>query len=150
PYEVQKPQALVIPLDCAFCTPGIAAGCPEGGGPPPEECVVRPASAGVTTPEEVAAGEVIPAALGADLDHVAGELVAGFAEAVELTLVRDAAAVGGPQGIAVDVGDEPELDLLADRAVLPGLLADVAGGPDELGMGVAYLEPAQLPSSPFA
>src|SRR5581483_5074258 len=106
--------------------------------------------AGVPAPQEVAPGEVVPAALGADLDHVAGELVAVLAEAVELALVRDAAAVGGLERVAVDVGHQPQLRLLADRALLLGLLPEMAGGPDELRVGVAVLGPADLPRAPLA
>ena len=58
-------------------------------------------------------------------------------------LVRRRAAVVVLQAVAVDVGEEAKLVFLADRARSAGLLAEVPGGPEQLGVGVTDLEPGQ-------
>ena len=50
---------------------------------------------------EFVALEVVPVAVEADLDDVAGELLVGGVEALELGRRGDAAAVGPSQGVAV-------------------------------------------------
>jgi hypothetical protein len=96
----------------------------------------------VTSPEEVPPVEMVPAAVEAHLDHVARELVEGRVEPVELGGVRDGAAVGLLQRVAVRVGHEAHAVASAHRAVVGSLLADVATGPDELRMGVAHVTAA--------
>lgn len=91
--------------------------------------------------------EVVPAALRADLDHVAGELVVLFPELREFAGTRDAAAVGVLQLVAVDVLHVPEILPAAHGAVLGDRLPHVAGGPQELGVGVAHVEPRDTTSS---
>ena len=70
----------------------------------------------MTAAVELAPGEEVPAAVGADLDHVAGELLVRGAEALELARVDDAAAVGLAELVAVDVGDVADVAARADRA----------------------------------
>jgi hypothetical protein len=91
----------------------------------------------VTAPEEVAVVEVIPTAIEAHLDDVAGELLERRCELVELGGVRDAAAVGLLEGVAVHVGDEPHAVAPAHGAVVESALTDVAAGAQQLGMRVA-------------
>lgn len=55
------------------------------------------------TAVELAAHEMVPPAIGTDLDEITGELVVGAAELLELGGLRDAAPVGGAQAVAVDV-----------------------------------------------
>ena len=52
----------------------------------------------------------------------------------------DAAAVRVLQPVAVDVGDVGEVAARADRAALPDPLAHVAGGTDQLRVGIAHVE----------
>lgn len=61
----------------------------------------------------------------------------GGVEAGELVVRGDAATVGRPQGIAVDVRDEPEVFGAADGTVAAGGLTHMATGPEELGVGIA-------------
>src|SRR5215211_7009597 len=95
-------------------------------------------SADVAAAEQVALGEVVPVAAGADLDHVAGHLIHGAVQVGEAVAGPDA-AVGLAQGVPEDVGDVDQRLGGADRAGGGGLLADVAGGPQQLGVGVADL-----------
>lgn len=81
----------------------------------------------------------MPPAVGARLDHVRGHVPGGpCAELAQLPGGRHALAVGG-EPVTEHVGDDAQLGFLADRAVGRGLGADVAGGPDELGVGVTDL-----------
>src|SRR5262245_36883334 len=80
--------------------------------------------------------QVVPVALGADLDHVtpgAGP-VRGH---VEPDVERPDAPVVVLEPVPVHVRDELELGVLADRAFPARRLAHVLGGPHQLGMGVA-------------
>ena len=54
-------------------------------------------------------------------------------------LDRPDASVLIAEAVAVDVGEQHELVLLADRAVAAGRLAHVLRGPHELGVGIAEL-----------
>ena len=107
-------------------------------------------AAGVASAVELVALEVVPVAVEADLDDVAGELLVGRVEAFELGGRGDAAPVGTGEGVAVDVGDEAEVPAAADRAVGGGGRADVAPGPEELGVGVADIVPLEAPGPQVA
>ena len=87
--------------------------------------------------------QVVPPAVDADLDVVAGELVVGAAEPGQLVVVGDAAAVRLLQLLAVDVGDDPHPAGAANRAVVLELGAEVGRGPEQLGVGVADVEPGE-------
>jgi hypothetical protein len=94
----------------------------------------------VTAAEQVPAVEVVPPAVETDLDDIAGELVERRVQLVELAGVRDATAVGLLQRVAVHVGDVAHALGPADRAVVRCGLAHVAGGAEQLRMGVAHVE----------
>lgn len=107
-------------------------------------------STGVAASHEVALHEVVPRTVDADFNDVAGELVDGRAEALELAGVTDASAVGALQPVAVHVGDVPEPPATAHGADGVGVGPDVAGGTQELGVGVAHLVATQLPLAEVA
>ena len=103
------------------------------------------------TAVELAPGQVVPPAVGADLDDVAGELVVRRAEALELARVDDAAPVGLAQLLAVDVRHEAHVV----RRRTPGTrrrrrLPDVAGGPQQLGVRVADVETGERAAAEVA
>jgi len=100
----------------------------------------------VTAPEEIAAVQMVPAAVEAYLDDVAGELVERRRQLVELGGVRDAAPIGPLEGVSVHVGDEPDAVARAYGAVVRSALADVATGAEELGVGVADVAAADRPA----
>ena len=50
--------------------------------------------------------------------------------------------------LAVDVGDEAQVALAAHRAVVVDRLADVAAGPEQLGVGVADVEAGRRAPAP--
>lgn len=84
---------------------------------------------------------MVPVARGADLHDVTGELPLArpaSGERPQFLGGGDAAAEGGEPG-AEDVRHEHELVVGADGAVLARRLPDLAGGPDQFGMGVAHL-----------
>ena len=91
----------------------------------------------------------MPVAVGAHLDDVRRERVVALVELRELGLLCDATPVGR-KSRPEHVGDEHEGRALAgalgaDRAFDPCRRTDFAGGPHQLGMGVAHLmacEPA--------
>ena len=58
---------------------------------------------------ELAGAEVVPAAVGADLDDVAVELVVLRPQLLELAGIREAPAVRVLEPVAVDVGDVVEV-----------------------------------------
>ena len=65
-------------------------------------------------------------------------------ELLELALGRDAAAVGLAQRVAVDVRDEAQARASPQTGQSPSArLADVAAGPQQLGVGVADVEAAR-------
>jgi hypothetical protein len=80
--------------------------------------------------------EVVPAAGDTDLDDIARELLLGRLELGQLPVGSDAAAVGVAEVVAVDVGDEAQAGSATHGAIAGELLADVATGPEELGMGI--------------
>lgn len=82
--------------------------------------------------------QVVPAARGAGLDHVGGELVGSGVQFGEFLGGADAAAVGRKAG-AEHIGDQTQVVLAADRAGDTGRAAHVASGADELGVGIANL-----------
>src|SRR5258705_36042 len=61
-------------------------------------------------------------------------------EPLELTRVDDAAAVRLAQLVAIDVRDVAHVPARAHRAPEVGGIPDVAGGPQQLRMGVADVE----------
>src|SRR5713101_3418225 len=95
------------------CLPSTARGL----GPP-----VRAVVAAV----QLTPGEEVPPAVGADLDHVAGELVVRGAQPFELARVHDATTVGLAEVLAVDVRDVGDVDGAAHRALVRRRVADVA------------------------
>ena len=86
--------------------------------------------------------QVVPAARGAGLDDVSGELVGSGVQLGQLLGGADAAPVGGKAG-AEHIGDQAQLVLATDRAGDTGRAAHVASGADELGVGIANLVLAQ-------
>src|SRR4051812_35307919 len=89
---------------------------------------------------QLTAGEEIPPAVGAHLHHVAGVLLVGGVEALELARVDDAAPVGLAQLVAVDVRDVAHVAAGADRTAVVGRVTDVPCRPEELGVGVTDVE----------
>lgn len=85
---------------------------------------------------------MVPAARGAGLDDVSGELVGSGVQLGQLLGGADAAPVGGKAG-AEHIGDQAQLVLATDRAGDTGRAAHVASGADELGVGIANLVLAQ-------
>src|SRR5204863_489744 len=80
-----------------------------------------------------------PRALRADLDDIASEHGGPAGQLVEFGGGRDAAAVGG-KAAAKDVRDVHEVGRLANGTFHAGELADVLGRPQQLRVGVAYVE----------
>ena len=76
-------------------------------------------SSGVAAAVQLAGAEVVPPAVGADLDDVAVELVVLRPQLLELAGIREAAAVRVLEPVAVDVGDVVEVAAGADRALDP-------------------------------
>jgi len=97
----------------------------------------RCGSAGVASAVELVALEMVPVAVEADFDDVAGELFVGRVEPVKLGGRGDATPVGAGEGVAVDVGDEAEVAPPAHRAGGRGRGPDVATGSQKLRVGVA-------------
>lgn len=91
--------------------------------------------------EEVTTVEVVPAAVEAHLDDVAGELLERRLELLELGCARDAAAVGLLE-VAVHVGHEPHAVASAHRAVVGSALTDIPAGAEEFGVGVTHVATA--------
>ena len=85
---------------------------------------------------------MVPAARGAGFDDVSSELVGSGVQLGELLGSADAAAVGRKAG-AENIGDQTQIVLATDRAGDTGRAAHVAGGADELGVGIANLVLAQ-------
>src|SRR5260370_22691211 len=115
--------------------PSRARAAPGGTVRLPRRGSGGPGSAGVASAVELVALEVVPMAVEADLDDVAGELLVRRVEAFELGGGGDAAPVGAGERVAVDVGDEAEVPAAADRAVGGGGGADVAVGLAEVRGG---------------
>lgn len=86
---------------------------------------------------ELAAAEVVPAAVGAHLDHVAVELIVFLGKFVEFTGLGNTPAVRGAQPVAVDVQNVEEVLALTDRAPFPHSLTNVAGRSEELRVRIA-------------
>lgn len=95
------------------------------------------ASDGVAAAVKLVALEVVPPAVEADLDYVAGELLVGGVEAGQLEVRGDAPAIGGAKGVAVHVRDQAEVLRPTYGAIDVGLFTHVTTGPEELGVGVA-------------
>jgi hypothetical protein len=93
----------------------------------------------VLPPEQIAAVEVVPAAVEAHLDHVARELLVHRSELVELGGVRDAAAVCLLERVAVHVGHEAHAVAPTHGAIVRSALTDVATGAEQLGMCVTHI-----------
>src|SRR6266540_3054963 len=106
----------------------------------------RSGSAGVAALEQVALRQVVPVAGGADLDHVAGELLGRTVQVDEAGAGPDAAGLLA-QGVAEHVVDVHQAELLADGAGPAGALADVAGRAEQLRVGVADLVAGQPPTA---
>src|SRR6476646_359624 len=96
---------------------------------------------GVSSPMELAGAEVVPPTVGADLDDVAVELVVLGPQLLELAGVREAAAVRVLEPVAVDGVDVVEVGAAADGALDLGPVPHVAGGPDQLRVGIADVGP---------
>src|SRR5947209_12263523 len=93
-------------------------------------------------PGQEGLSQVVPLAIRADLDHVAGpaSLPGGELEAFGYF---EGAAVVPLEAFGVHVGEEPKVVALAHGAGPRGVLAQVPGGSQKLGMGVADLQPGQ-------
>lgn len=78
-------------------------------------------------------------AVEADLDHVAGELLVGGVEALQLGRGGDAASVRPGERIAIDVRDQSHAAVGADRADPRHRLTDVSAGSEQLGVRVAHV-----------
>jgi hypothetical protein len=96
---------------------------------------------------QLPASEKVPTAVGTHLDDVAGELLVGRAESLELTRMHDAAAVGLAQVVAVDVGDVGDVSRRADGALMRRRFTHVTGGPEQFRMGVADVETSDGPAA---
>src|SRR5262245_61238198 len=105
---------------------------------------------GVTATVELVPLEVVPVALDAHLDHVPRELLARRGELGQLRGGLDAAPVGAAQAVAVDVRDEHEARATAHGTVAVEPLSQVAGGPEQLGLSVAHVEPGPLAGAQVA
>src|SRR5688500_7328202 len=81
------------------------------------------------------AREMVPRAVRTHLNDIAREHGWSLRELEQLRPRGDAAPVGR-QPAAEHVGDRAQVVALADRALVVTTRPDVAGGPDELGMGV--------------
>jgi hypothetical protein len=80
----------------------------------------------------------MPATIDARLNDVRIEFVNPALELREIGLGSDATTMCR-QTRAEHIGDQNELHLLADRAGDTGGCAEILGGPDELGVGIAQL-----------
>ena len=81
---------------------------------------------------------MVPMARGADFDHITSELALfrALGEGLEF-LGRCNATPESGQSRTKDIGDEDQLVVLADRAVLAGGLSDFPSGPNQFRVGVA-------------
>ena len=91
---------------------------------------------------------MVPGALRAHLDHIAGKVVAALRELGELGGALHATP-RGRQARSEREGDQHDVGVLTDRALAGGLLADVAGSSQQLGMGVAHVEAGQPATAEF-
>ncbi len=107
-------------------------------------------SDGVPAAVQLVTLEVVPVALDAHLDDVARKLLTRRVELGQLLGRLDAATVGTPQALAVDVRHEHEAMGATDRAVGVEGLTEVARGSQELGLGVADVEARPLPGAQVA
>ena len=89
---------------------------------------------------ELPARQVVPPALHAHLDHVAGELLVLGTQTLELGLVGDAPAVRVAELLAVDVRHVPHVGAPTDRAVVGRRIPHVPARPDQVGVGVTHVE----------
>ncbi len=102
-------------------------------------------SGGEATPgrvEEERPGQMVPRTARTDLDHVAGERARPLGDGLELSTTGDAAAEGGQTG-AEHIGDQDDVHVSADRTQDRGGVTALAGGPHQLGVGVADLMAGQ-------
>src|SRR6266542_3250090 len=86
--------------------------------------------------------QMVPTAASAHLDHVAGSTPLPGGELEALTQLERPAVVAS-EAIREDVGEKAELVAATDRAGPRGLGPQVPGRPEQLGVGVADLEPRQ-------
>src|SRR4051794_25250264 len=136
------------PLSRAHTAPGNARHCSAGQTVPKRSPTAsRPRSDGVAAAVQLVALEVVPVALDAHLDDVARELLARRLELRQLFGRLDAAPVGTPQPVAVDVRHQHEAVGAADGTVAVEALAEVARRPQQLGLGVADVEASPLPGA---
>src|SRR5664280_575278 len=122
-----------------------ATGGPSGAAAGPSAGLVAPGTAGHclhTGTGRVHAGQVVPRAVGAHLDHVADHRFLAPPVPGELGLGGHAPPTRG-QARTEDEGDVDQVGLLADGALLADGTAQVAGGPQQLGVGIADIEPGQ-------
>src|ERR671930_1187538 len=94
----------------------------------------RRGSAGVAGHEGLA--QVVPVAARAHLDHVAGSPTLPGGELQALPQLEGPPVVP-LEAVGEDIGEQAELVLAAYGARDRGLRAQVPGGPEELGVGVA-------------
>ena len=90
---------------------------------------------------------MVPSALGTGLDHVGRQLALRLRRQCPEFLLGAHAATGCRQAVPEDVGDDAKLVVFADRAIGGRFRADVAGGADQLGVGIADLGAAD-PAEP--
>ena len=84
-------------------------------------------------------------AVDADLHDVTRELFVRGVELGELIGGLEAPAIGSAQGLAVDVLQEHQPRCTTHRAVGVERLAKMAGGPEQLGLGIANVEAVPFP-----
>ena len=99
---------------------------------------------------ELVALQVVPSAVDADLDDVARELLVLSLELGQLAVGADATPVGLAQPVPIDVGDESEALVVADRTHPVDPFAEVAPRPEQLGMGIADIGPVTTPGVKLA
>ena len=98
-------------------------------------------------PGRVLAHEVVPGAVRAHLDLVAEHWLGPAAQGpFNSAKVPGQRPPGGELG-AEDKGHGDQAAVVADGADLPGWSPDVAGGPQQLGVGVAHVDLQRRPRS---
>ncbi len=89
-----------------------------------------------------ALGQVIPLASRTNLDHITGQFRAALCQLFNLNSRSDIVARRA-QAISEDISNKYDFGVFADRAKLASRVTDPLGGPQELGMGIAYIEHRQ-------
>ena len=93
----------------------------------------------VLVAREVAANEMVPGALGANLDHVTRELAEALAKLHQIRATADAPVLSAFELFAVGVEQDAQPGVLADRARFAGFFADEPSRPHELWVCIAYV-----------